>query len=263
MEFITYLYLFYVFIALYFLSLSMLIYLYNRNKLFYYPPITKDYSLSIVVPCYNEEDSIGETIEALLKSDYKNLKTIIVVDDKSTDNSYNIIKQYAKKYKRVMAVQTPKNTGCAAGSKNYGAKFVKTELIGFSDADSSVQSDAIQKMIGFFDDSKIGAVTSMVMVKNTDKMIERLQSIEYKIIAFTRKLLGFVEGIYVTPGPLAIYRKDYFDKIGRFDEKNLTEDIEITWKFVANGYKVAMSADSKAYTVAPNNFKKWFKPFIP
>jgi peptidoglycan-N-acetylglucosamine deacetylase len=156
-------------------------------------------------------------------------------------------------------LQTPKNTGKASGSKNYGAKFVDTELLGFTDADSYPKKDAIEKMIGFFDDEKVGAVTSMILAQKTDKFIEKLQSIEYRIIAFTRKLLGFVEAIYVTPGPLAIYRKKAFDGVGGFDETNMTEDIEITWNFVSKGYKVEMSVPSLVYTVVPDKFKDWFR----
>jgi len=240
----------------------ILIYIPNRKEFFSYPKITEEYGLSIIVPCYNEEESIGDTIKALLNLNYKNLKKIIVVDDCSTDNSYNIIKKYAKKYARVIATQTPKNTGNAAGAKNHGVKFVKTELIGFTDADSHPKSDALQKMIGFFDNKKVAAVTSLILVKQRKKLIENLQSIEYKIIAFTRKLLSFVGAVYVTPGPLAIYRKEAFDKVGGFDEKNLTEDIEITWNLVSKGYDVQMSIPAKVYTVAPKRIVDWFKQRI-
>jgi cellulose synthase/poly-beta-1,6-N-acetylglucosamine synthase-like glycosyltransferase len=257
-ELLTIIYLVYSFIAFYFLFLFLLIYAKNRKNFFSIPKITKNYSLSIIIPCYNEEKNIGGTIEAVLDSDYKGLKRIIVVDDCSTDNSYAAIKKYAKKYKKVMALRTPKNTGKASGSKNYGAKFADTELIGFVDADSYPQKDAIRKMIGFFDDKNIVSVTSSIFVKKRERFIEKLQSIEYRIIAFTRKLLGFVGAIYVTPGPLAIYRKKVFDDIGRFDENNLTEDIEITWRFLSKGYKIEMSVPSKAYTVAPNRFKTWY-----
>jgi len=262
MDSLTIVYLTYSFIAFYFLFLFILIYIPNRKEFFSYPKITKEYSLSIVVPCYNEEKSIAGTIQALLDSDYKNLKKIIVVDDCSTDNSYKIIKQFAKKYPRVMALKTPKNTGKASGSKNYGAGFVKTELIGFTDADSYPKKESIKKMIGFFDDKKVGAVTSSVFVKKRTKFIEKLQSIEYKIIVFSRKLLGFVDAIYVTPGPLAIYRKSAYDKVGGFDESNLTEDIEITWHFVSKGYSIAMCTQSKVYTVAPDTFREWFNQRI-
>jgi biofilm PGA synthesis N-glycosyltransferase PgaC len=261
-EILTIIYLFYSFIAFYFLFLFLLIYIKNRKNFLSFPEVTKNYSLSIIIPCYNEEENIGGTIEAILDSDYKGLKKIIVVDDCSKDNSYEVIKKYAKKYKKVVYVRTPKNTGKASGAKNYGAKFVNTELIGFVDADSYPQKEAIRKMIGFFDDKKIASVTSSILVKKGETFIEKLQSIEYRIIAFTRKLLGFVGAIYVTPGPLAIYRKSAFDDVGRFDESNLTEDIEITWHFLAKGYGVEMSVPSRAYTVAPKKFKAWYSQRI-
>src|SRR3989339_1368900 len=263
MDFITIVFLVYSFLAFYFLFLFLLTYIQNKKEFLSVPPITKEYSLSIVVPCYNGEEVIGNTIKNLLKLDYKELKKIIVVDDCSTDNSYAIAKEFQKKYpERVLVVQTPKNTGNAAGAKNYGAKFVKTELIGFTDDDSIPQPDAISKMVGFFNDPKVGAVTSRVLVYNREKFISKLQSIEYKLIAFTRKMLGFLDAIYVTNGPLSIYTKKAFDDVGGFDESNLTEDIEITWHFVKKGYKVHMSIPAKVYTLVPDNFKAWYKQRI-
>lgn len=261
-ELLTIIYLVYSFIAFYLLFLFLLIYIQNRKEFFYIPKVTKNYSLSIVIPCYNEGKNIGGTIKAVLNSSYRGLKKIIVVDDCSTDDSYEIIKFYAKKYKKVMAVQTPKNTGKASGSKNYGAKFVKTELIGFVDADSYPQKDAIKNMVGFFDNKNTASVTSSILVQRRGTFIEKLQAIEYRIIAFTRKLLGFIGAIYVTPGPLAIYRTSAFDDVGRFDETNLTEDIEITWNFLYKGYDIEMCIPSKAYTVAPNKFRSWFSQRI-
>ncbi len=259
MDFITIVFLVYTFIAFYFFFLFLLIYLQNKEELFYYPKAKKQYSLSIVVPCYNEEKDIGGTIESLLNIGYKGLKKIIVVDDYSTDNSYKIMREYARKYSKVMAVQTPKNTGNAAGAKNYGAKFVKTELIGFTDADSYPEKKSVNKMMGFFNDSQVGAVTSTVLVKNRDKFIEKLQAIEYKVIKFSRKLLEFIDSIYVTPGPLAIYRRKTFESVGKFDEKNLTEDIEITWNLQMHNWKVRMCVPSRVYSVAPSKIKDWLK----
>ena len=86
-------------------------------------------------------------------------------------------------------------------------------------------------MVGYFNDRKTGAVTSRVLVANNVNKLSKIQAIEYKVIAFTRKLLGFLESIYVTNGPLSIYRKEAFDDVNGFDEKNLTEDIVITSHF--------------------------------
>ncbi len=259
MEFITWVYLIYSFIAFYFLFMFILIYIQNRREIFYCPPITKNYSLSMVIPCYNEEKSIAGTMDKLLEQDYPNLKKIIVVDDCSTDDSYKIIKEYAKKHSKILAVRTPKNTGNAAGAKNYGVKFANTTLIGFTDADSYPEQGAIKKMIGFFDNPKVGAVTSTVLVYNRNKFIEKLQAVEYKVIKFSRKLLEFIDSIYVTPGPLAVYRKKAFDDVRGFDEKNLTEDIEITWHLQFKGYLVKMAVPARVYSIAPSKFKGWVK----
>jgi len=260
MDFLTIVFLVYSFIAFYFLFLFIFIYAQNYKRIMYVSPITKKYSASIVIPCYNGEKSIGKTIQNLIDNGYSQLKKIIVVDDQSTDNSYKIMKEYERKYPGlVLVVQTPKNTGNAAGAKNYGSKFAKTELIGFVDADSFPEKGALEKMMGFFDEEKVGAVTSTVLVYNRNNFLLRLQAIEYIVIKFSRKFLEFIDSIYVTPGPLAVYRRKVFEKLGRFDINNLTEDIEITWRFLANKYLLKMSVPSKVYSVAPHTLKSWFK----
>ncbi len=262
MEFLTILYLTYTFIAFYFLIIYILTYIQNQKQIYEVIKPDKIRSLSIVIPCFNEEKNIGKNIEAFLASDYKGLKKLIIVDDCSTDNSYEIVKQYAKKYPKVMALQTPKNTGRAAGAKNFGIKYVRTELIGFSDADSLPDKNAILKMVGFFNDSKVGGVTSRVFVNNPQNYLTRAQAIEYKIIAFTRKLLGFLDSIYVTNGPLSIYRKKAFDQTGGFDENNLTEDIELTWHLVSKGWKIHMSISATVRSFVPTTVKTWFRQRI-
>ncbi len=258
MDILIVIYLMYAFLALYFLFLFSIVYIQNKPRMLYYPKAKRIYSLDIVVPCYNEEESIEKTVKSLLSSDYRGLNRIYVVDDCSTDSSYGIIKKLAEKYEKVAALQTLRNMGKAASAKNYGAKFVKSELIGFTDADSFPERDAISKAIGFFDDEKVAGVTSLILAKNRSKTVERLQALEYKVIAFTRKLLGFLDAIYVSPGPLAIYRKKLFDKVGGFDEKNVTEDIEITWNLISHGYRVEMSMMSKVFTVVPEHLKHWY-----
>ncbi|MCW8965585.1 MAG: glycosyltransferase family 2 protein [Candidatus Pacearchaeota archaeon] len=258
MEILTGIYLGYSFLSFYMLFLFILIYVQNRKFLYDAPGPKKNYELSVVFPCFNVAEVIEESVENMLSTNYKFLKKVILVDDCSTDNSWELLKGLEKKYPNVMAVQTPKQTGNAAGAKNYGAKFVETELIAFSDDDSRPAVDAIDNMIGFFNDENVAAVTSKVLVKRRNNVLERIQSIEYKIMAFTRKLLNFVDGVYVTNGPLSIYRMDAFEKIGGFDVNNLTEDIEITWHFVAEGYRVCMGLGASVYTFVPKTVKHWF-----
>jgi poly-beta-1,6 N-acetyl-D-glucosamine synthase len=262
MNWLSVIYLIYMFIAIYFFSLFLFIYLINRNKFFVCPKAKKQYSMSVVVPCYNKGEHIGETIQSLVNSDYKGLKKIIIVDDCSTDNSFEVIKRFAKKYSKVMAVQTPKNTGNAAGAKNYGLGFVKTELICCIDADSYIKENALRNMVGYFNNPQIGSVTGRILVKNNKNLLERLQAIEYAMIIFTRKLLEFIEGIWVTPGALSVYRTEALKEVGGFDTENITEDVEITWKLIKAGYRIKVAVNAITYTSVPNTRKGWWRQRI-
>lgn len=262
MNLIAIIYLVYMFVSLYMFFFFLILFVKNRKSMFDYPKAKRGYSVSIIVPCYNEEKSIEGTVNSILQSDYPGLKKVIVVDDCSKDNSYKIMKAMAKKDSRIVAVQTPKNTGRAASAKNYGIKFADTELIGFSDADSFLEKQAISKMVGFFDNNKTGAVTCAVLVKHKNKFIEKLQVMEYAIIAWTRKLLGYVDGIWAMPGPLALYRGDLLKRIKGFDENNLTEDIEITWHVINEGYNVEMCLPAQVYSITPTKTIYWLKQRI-
>ncbi len=255
-ETITIIYLIYMFIALYFLSLFTLTFLQNKREFFLSPKIKKNYSVSVLIPAFNEEESIKGTVESVLKSDYENLLEVIIINDGSFDNTLKIAKQLEEKYSKVK-VFDKKNSG-KADSLNQALKITKGELIAVVDADSYPDKESLFSMIGYFEDEKVGAVTTRILVRNKNNFLRKMQAIEYKVIAFTRKILGFLDSIYVTPGPLALYRKSALLEIKGFDSKNMTEDIEATWHLIHDGYKVRMSFVSKVTTVAPDTLKKWF-----
>ena len=259
-EVLTIIYLVYMFIALYFMLLFILTFIQNRREIFLIPKSDKKYSVSVLIPAFNEQDTIKSTVENVLKSDYKYLKEIIIINDGSTDDTLNIIEQLEKKYSKVK-VFNKKNSG-KADSLNNALKIAKGELVVVVDADSFPDVDAIGLMVGYFSDEQVGAVTTRILVRNRNNFIRKMQAVEYKVIAFTRKLLGFLDSIYVTPGPMALYRKSALLKIKGFDKKNMTEDIEATWHLIHDGYKIKMSFLSKASTVAPDTLKKWFKQRI-
>lgn len=251
---------FYTFVGLYMLSMFMIIYLMNSKKIFDYPK-GKIEPVSIVMPCYNESESVGGAIEALLNLDWpKDKLEIIIVDDASTDNSVEIIKRYAKKDSRIKLIVNKVNSGKAAGPKNIGAKAAKYDYIAFTDADSIPQRDALKKMIGFLQqDEKVGGVTCAVLANKGGNFIQKLQEIEYTVIAFGRKLLDCVDSVYVTPGPFCLYKKKVFMEVGMFDAKNMTEDIELVWRMLDYGYFARMCLATQVRATTPSTFKKWWK----
>ncbi len=255
-ETLTFVYLGYMFIATYFLVLFVLTFFQNRKEIFKDPKPKKKYGISVLVPAYNEEESLEGTIKAILKSTYKDLIEIIIINDGSKDNTLKIAKELEKKYSKVKVLDK-KNSG-KADSLNQAIKIAKGELVAVVDADSYPDPNAFSSTVGYFNDVKTGAVTTRVLVRTKNNLIRRMQAVEYKVIAFTRKLLHFLDAIYVTPGPMALYRKSALLKVGGFDKKNMTEDIEATWNLIHGGYDIRMSFNSKSMTVAPDTLKKWF-----
>ncbi|MEX0932791.1 MAG: glycosyltransferase [Candidatus Pacearchaeota archaeon] len=253
---ITIIYFFYMFIVLYFLFLFSLTFLQNKKEMFSSPEITKEYSISVLIPAHNEERTIRSTVEGVLNSDYKNIVEIIIITNACTDNSLKIARELSKKHKIVKCLNS--EVPSKANALNEAYKIAKGELVAVVDADSYPDKNALSSMVGFFDDWKVGAVTTRVLVKHRNNFLRKMQAVEYKVIAFTRRLLGFLDSIYVTPGPLALYRKKALEDIGGFDTKNMTEDIEATWHVIHEGYKVRMSFVSKVTTVAPSKFRDWF-----
>jgi len=240
-------------IGLYFIFLFLLLFISYKKKLFYIPPTKRLPSVSIIIPAYNEEKNIKKTIKVVKGLTYPRKKEIIVVNDGSTDKTYEII----KKIKGIKILNIKKNKG-RASALNLGLKHAKGEIIVRIDSDSYPERNALLKTIPFFEEG-VAAVTTCIFVKKAKSMVQRLQRVEYITIAWTRKLLENLNCIYATPGAMSLYKRKILKKVGGFDEKNLTEDIEITWRLLKNKYKVKMSLNTKVYTNAPENWKKWWK----
>jgi len=236
----------------------LIIYLKNKREIFSYPAAENKYSVSFIVPAVNEEKTIADTLKHIFNIKYESILEVIVVNDKSSDNTLKIVDGLCKKYSKLKILDNKKNLG-KAGSLNRGLKIAKGELVVVVDADSYPAPDSLRKMAGFFDDKKVGAVTCLVVARNRNKFMEKLQAIEYKMIALTRKLLDYVDAIYVTPGPLAVYRKKALIEINGFDEENMTEDIEVTWHLTYAGWKRRMCLNTSVSSTVPNKFKAWFR----
>ncbi|NOZ81552.1 MAG: glycosyltransferase family 2 protein [Candidatus Micrarchaeota archaeon] len=239
--------------GLYFAFLFLLIFSREKSRFSRYIEPKKFPSVSIIVPAYNEEDSVVKTLQNLKRLEYPGEIEIILVDDGSTDATPKL----AKTVPGVKVYTKPR--GGKASALNFGLKKAKGRIIGVVDADSYPRRDSLVKAIGFFQDRNVAAVTTTILVRNARTFMERMQKIEYILIAWTRRLLDSFNSIYATPGPLTLYRKDVLLKVGGFDEKNLTEDIEIAWRLLSKGYRIKMSIPSVTYTKPPKTFSGWWR----
>ncbi len=253
MDWIDYAFLFFMYISLYFSFLFLMLFSENRKKMQHIPAIGTFPSISIIVPAHNEAGRIGSVIANLKKMKYPKRIEIIVVDDGSSDETAAIAKSMG-----VRVISQP-NKGKAA-ALNAGMNVVKGEIIACVDADSYPEKDALVKSVPFFYEG-VAAVTTKILVRRGRGIMTEFQEIEFALIAWSRKLFEYIESIYATPGPLCLYKRDVLKKLGGFDGKNATEDIEIAWRLLKNGYKIRMSP-AKSYTVVPPTLKKWWKQRI-
>ncbi len=241
-------------IGIYIYVLFIILYFENKGKFDIQKKIKYFPLISIIVPAHNEEKTIKETLESIRKLNWpKDKLEVIVVDDGSTDRTAEIVSQFH------WIKLIKKENGGKASALNVGIKNSKGSFVACVDADSYPDPNALINMFPYFQEDGVAAVTSNIIVRSPKRLIEKLQAVEYSVIAWNRKLLEFIDAIYVTPGPLSIYRKDALEKIGLFDEKCLTEDIEVTWRLQRAGYKIRASISAKVYTNVPSKIRFWWK----
>ncbi|UCD03996.1 MAG: glycosyltransferase family 2 protein [Candidatus Woesearchaeota archaeon] len=257
MYLLTGIYLTLIFISMYFLFLFSLLFFRNRKEMFNDKKSTDFFPrISIVMPAYNEGKNIGRTLRKIRELEYpKDKLEVIVVDDGSTDRTSEIV----KKFKEVRIIRHEKNSGYAAIPINTGIDAAKNEIVAIMNADSYPEKEALLYMVPYFKDKKTGAVTGAYLAKDPKTFLQKLQNFEYRIIAWNRKLLHFLNAVYVTPGPLSLYRKSVLLEVGKFDEKNLTEDIEIAWRILKYNYSVKMCLSAITYVETPDTLRKWWK----
>lgn len=214
-------------------------------------------TVSVVVPCFNEEATVRQTIHSLLELDYpgSNL-SLIVVDDGSTDNTPLILKEFAAHPNVTLLRQ--KNAGKHV-ALNTGIAAGKSEFIACMDADSFVSKDALKESIAHFDNERIGAVTASLSVHNPKRIIERMQEAEYSLGIALRHILSVLNGIYVTPGPFTVYRRKTFEEVGPFRSAHQTEDMEIALRMQKAGWKIHNAPKAVVYTKAPDTLRGLMK----
>jgi cellulose synthase/poly-beta-1,6-N-acetylglucosamine synthase-like glycosyltransferase len=217
-----------------------------------YPTVT------IAVPFYNEEATIVRTVKSLLSLDYpKEQLKIFLVDDGSKDNSWNVIQEF-KNTPNVFLFQ--KKNGGKHTAVNLALEKTDSEFFGCLDSDSSVHPQSLKRILKYFEkDPKTMAVAPSIVVYNPKNILQYAQSIEYDMSIYTKKMLGFMGGIHVAPGPFSIFRKKVFDELGPYKKAHNTEDQEIALRMQEHGYKIDHCPDAYIYTNAPNSVLKLYR----
>jgi hypothetical protein len=214
--------------------------------------------VSVIIPNFNGEGYLATCLSSLLKSSYKDFE-VILVDDGSVDGSLEIIQKFLKKDKRLKLVRNKKNLGAAA-SRNKAIKVAKGEILVFLDNDTEVDRDWLGELVKpLFGDKSIGAAQSLILDFEKRNLIQMAGGL---LMPQTGWLLPFYQWekyqkvknklrereIVAISASLAV-RKEVFEKIGGFDEKEAvyTEDLDFCWRVWVAGYKIVLAPKSIVY----------------
>jgi len=225
-----------IFLGLYF-SIFVFSTLWEYRKRLYKKELKENFpNVCLIVPCYNEEQNINKTLNALLNLDYPKEKLeIIVVDDGSQDNTFLKAKVFEEKDKRIKLFR--KENGGKHTALNFAIKKTDAQFIGCIDADSYVETQSLKRLMKYFEDQKTKAVVSTIKILKAKNILEKIQYLEYLISASFRKVFSLNNCLNVVPSPLSVIRREVFEKIGYYKEAHDTEDMEMAFRMQKANFK--------------------------
>lgn len=207
----------YIFALIYFtIIISFFIgMLFNKNS-----QNTKINHISVIIAARNEEKHLSELLKSLTKQTYmKDKFEVIVVDDRSNDNTAEIVRRFALKYSNIRLLQIKNVQEHLLGKKralDTGIRAAKYDLLAFTDADCVLNKRWIEQINKHFtEDTDIVAGYSYVNYKNP--FFKYLKNLERSsIFALIAGSFGWNWGITITAGNMA-YRKELYEKVNGFD----------------------------------------------
>lgn len=215
--------------------------------------------VSILVPGKNEGKHIFKLVQSLKEQTYRNYE-IIVVDDGSDDDTPYICSNLEQNGFIQRYIRINDRTG-KAGAANLGAQFAKGKYIVHLDADSSLDRNAIEKiLIPFYLNKKVKAVGGCVKVRNAKRNIcTSLQALEYLKTIMVGRMVTSELGIYhIISGAFGAFERETLEKIGFWDI-GPGLDGDITQKIRKAGFKVVFANEAVCMTNVP---EKWQNLYV-
>ena len=218
----------------------------KKNILFGLP------TFSVIIPAHNEEHTVSCTIQSVIDARYpKDRLEIIVVDDGSTDRTYAIAEQYRSFRDLNFTVIYQKNAGKAHALNNAMRNHATGELMMCLDADSSLDPNALMNAASYFVDPRTVALSANVKIRATGTLFNLIQLFEYLVCYQMKRAQTIFNIEYIIGGIGSTFRRSALQQVGFYDTDTITEDIDLTMKFLLLGnkqHRVIYGSDVIAYT---------------
>ncbi|MEM7330880.1 MAG: glycosyltransferase family A protein [Chloroflexota bacterium] len=206
--------------------------------------------ISIIIPAYNAEKTLGSCLQALKAQTVQQPYEIIVVDDASIDQTAAVAQQHS-----AILLKLPQNRGAAA-ARNLGLKHAQGDIICFTDADCLPRPNWLEQMIQPFDNPEIIGCKGIYETQQTE-WVARFVQIEYEDKYDLLKKAQFIDFIDTYS---AAYRKSHLLKHDGFDERIFyVEDQELSFRLAAEAYKMVFQPAAIVGHVHSNTLSKYVR----
>jgi poly-beta-1,6-N-acetyl-D-glucosamine synthase len=223
----------------YVISLAV-ISIFKRKNL---PPL--QLTTSAIVAGRNEGRSIRACVESI------EADQIIVVDDGSTDDMWNIVKALRSEGLVHKAIRLPISSSKVTAI-NMALEYCTGEVVFIIDADTILEHGAIDAVLPYFADPQVGAVSGELKIANESATLTtRFQAIEYAIaISMGRQVSDTLDLMPIVSGAFGGFRRSALLRIGGLDME-VSEDAALTMKLRNAGYKVRFAPGATCKTIVP------------
>lgn len=201
--------------------------------------------VTVMVPAHNEESVITKTIQNILEMDYEHFE-VIVIDDRSEDNTANVITKLENTYDKVTALVRDMDAFPGKSAVlNDALKLAKGEAILVFDADARVKPSFLSELIPNLEPEDVGAVQARKVIINKDyNFLTRCQNNEYTLDANFQVGRDSVKGAAELRGNGELVKKAALDDIGGWNEETITDDLDMSTQLHINGWDVRFCPDT-------------------
>ena len=209
--------------------------------------------VSVVVPTYNEEDTIVHKLKNLMEQDYPSME-IIVVEGASEDRTVELIKKFVKDHDLDVKLIMEEDRRGKASALNEAFKHCSGEIVVLTDADAIFEKDTVAKIVKNFDDTMIGAVTGRLVIVNADQSsVTRLEKSYRRIFEIIRRGESALDSTPIFNGPISAFRRKLLTD--ELESSTIADDTELSLKFREKGYRAIYDSEAIAYEYTPITFK--------
>lgn len=197
--------------------------------------------VSIIVPIYNVAEYLPKCLDSLINQTLKEIE-IICIDDKSTDTSVEILKDYEKKDNRIKVIYNEQNQGTGT-SRNKGLEIAKGEYIGFIDSDDWVSLDYFESLYlnAKKEKAEVSATSNVVYYYDEIKQYKAITKIERKKIIKTIRDKSKALNVSLS-ACVRIYSNEFLQRYGiKFEKNSYGEDLNFSALSYILADKIAVS----------------------